>query len=138
MDYINNEIAKHHLSERVEFIGGVSDEELIELYAHALAVYYAPVDEDYGYVTLEAMASSKPVITAKDSGGILEFVEHEKNGLILDPNPESIGTGIMRLVNDRAWATELGLQGRKTVDNAGLSDGGWDRVINGLLSPLKD
>ena len=37
-----------------EFAGSASGDELVELYAGALAVIYAPFDEDYGYVTLEA------------------------------------------------------------------------------------
>ena len=30
---------------------------------------FAPFDEDYGYVTLEAFEARKPVVTASDSGG---------------------------------------------------------------------
>jgi len=138
MNYLHNEINKHHLWERVEFLGGVSEEQLLELYSRALAVYYAPYDEDYGYVTLEAMASSKPVITAKDSGGILEFVKHNQNGLVLEPAPQSIGKGVMQLVEDVDRAKEMGLVGRKKIEELGLVDGGWDTVINGLLSPLQD
>ena len=41
---------------------------------NCLAVLYPPVDEDYGYVTLEGMLSSKPVVTCTDSGGPLEFI----------------------------------------------------------------
>ena len=40
----------------------------------ALGVIFPPLDEDYGYVTLEAMLAAKPVITCTDSGGPLEFV----------------------------------------------------------------
>jgi len=136
LDYYQNEIAKHHLEDRVEFLGRVEDKELLRLYAESLAVYYAPHDEDYGYVTLEAMAAGKPVIAAKDSGGVLEFVEHEHTGLVLDPNSESIGLGINRLVEDKEFASELGLKGKKFVDSSGLACQGWDSVIAGLLSPL--
>ena len=55
--------------------GRVDDDSCIELYAGALAVVYAPFDEDFGYVTLEAFLARKPVITARDSGGPLEFVD---------------------------------------------------------------
>ena len=44
----------HH---RAEWLGQVSEEEKYRLYAHALGVVYPPLDEDYGYVTLEAMLS---------------------------------------------------------------------------------
>ncbi len=40
-----------------------------ELYKDALAVVYPPYDEDFGYVTLEAFLSRKPVVTCTDSGG---------------------------------------------------------------------
>jgi glycosyltransferase involved in cell wall biosynthesis len=46
------------------------------------AVLFAPYQEDYGYVTLEAFLSRKPVITARDSGGTLEFVEDGVNGYV--------------------------------------------------------
>src|SRR5690349_1817336 len=42
------------VSDRITFLGTVGDEDLIELYARALAVVYPPFDEDFGYVTLEA------------------------------------------------------------------------------------
>jgi len=137
MDYYKNEISKHHLEDRVEFLGRVSDQELLELYAESLAVYYAPHDEDYGYVTLEAFASSKPVVAAEDSGGVLEFVEHETTGLVLAPNSEAIGLGINRLVEDRELAVRLGAQARSFVESSGLDRQGWESVINGLLSPLR-
>ena len=70
---------------------------------------YLPVDEDsYGYVTLEAFHSAKPVLTFRDSGGIDELVEHGHNGLILEPTPEALAEGLERLWADRAgparWA----------------------------------
>ena len=53
---------------RVRFLGEIDDDTLIELYANALAVVYPPFDEDFGYVTLEAFLSKKPVITTSDAG----------------------------------------------------------------------
>jgi glycosyltransferase involved in cell wall biosynthesis len=67
-------VRRHDLGGRVELRGFVSDQELVGLYAGALAVVYAPSEEDYGYVTLQAFRAGKPVITAKDSGGVLEWV----------------------------------------------------------------
>jgi len=40
------------LGNRVRLLGYVDDKRQIELYANCLAVFYAPYDEDYGYVTL--------------------------------------------------------------------------------------
>ena len=137
MEYFNNEIDKHHLWDRVEFLGRVSDEDLLDLFSNALGIYYAPHNEDYGYVTLEGMASGKPIIAAHDSGGVLEFVKHEENGLILEPTSDAIGHGINRLVEDKEFAKKLGDAGLDFIKSSGLGEAGWDDVIEGLLSPLK-
>lgn len=137
MDYLNNEIDKHHLWDRVEFLGRVSDADLLELYARALAVYYAPHNEDYGYVTLEAMASGKPVITAHDSGGVLEFIEHNQHGVIADPDIDSISKATNSLIEDKELAQRLGANGRTFIEASGLLEAGWDYVIGKLLSPLE-
>ncbi len=141
MDYLKNEIDKHHLWDRVEFLGRVEDPELIDLYANALGVYYAPHDEDYGYVTLEAMASGKPVVTAHDSGGVLEFVEHEQTGLIVEPTSDALGHAVNRLVQEDGFAQLLGAAGLEKLRGCGVLEsdvqGGWDRVISRLLSPLE-
>ena len=138
MEYFKNEIDKHHLWERVEFLGRVSDQDLLSLYAGALAVYYSPYNEDYGYVTLEAMASGKPVITACDSGGVLEFVRDGENGLVLEPVCDAIGHGVNKLVEDRDLARRLGAAGRGFIEESGIAERGWDHVIARLLSPLDD
>ena len=119
------------LDDRVSFLGAVSDDELIELYAGALAAVYVPYEEDYGYVTLESFLARKPVITTHDSGGPLEFVEHEVNGLICEPQPGALGEAINRLATNRTLAGSLGEAGydrAKTVT--------WDGVIEKLLGHL--
>lgn len=136
LSYLQNEVAKHHLQKRVEFLGRVDDDTLLDLYAKAFAVYYAPHNEDYGYVTLEAMASGKPVITAHDSGGVLEFVEHGVNGVILEPGIDAIGHGTNTLLADREKTRAMGERGREFITKAGVGNGGWDKVCNSLLSPL--
>ena len=71
-----------NLMDRVTFLGQMSEEDKYKYYSEAIAVVYTPLDEDYGYVTLEAMLSSKAIITCSDSGGPLEFVQHQENGLV--------------------------------------------------------
>ncbi|HYW70097.1 MAG TPA: glycosyltransferase family 4 protein, partial [Pyrinomonadaceae bacterium] len=57
------------IRQRVELRGFVSEAEMLDLYRDALAVCYLPWDEDYGYVSLEAMYAGKPLIVARDGGG---------------------------------------------------------------------
>lgn len=117
------------VADRVELPGRVSDERLIELYAGALAVYYAPFDEDYGYVTVEALRSGRPVVTAADAGGVLEFVEDGVTGLVApEAAPRDLAQRFDALFRDRDLAARLGRVGRERV-----ADIGWDPVIEALL-----
>jgi glycosyltransferase involved in cell wall biosynthesis len=117
------------LGERVRFLGFVGDAELVELYAGARAVYYAPVDEDYGFATVEAFGAARPVVTTDDAGGVLEFVEHGASGLICPPEPAPIAMALDALAADAALAERMGRAGRPRI--AGIS---WERVVAALLS----
>jgi glycosyltransferase involved in cell wall biosynthesis len=121
--------ARAGVSDRVTFIGAVDDERLLALYAEALGVIYAPYDEDFGYVTLESFLARKPVITCADSGGVLEFVETDVNGFVLDPDPAAIGDAISRLHRNRALAQSLGDAG---YDRARTIT--WDGVVEKLVA----
>jgi glycosyltransferase involved in cell wall biosynthesis len=116
------------VADRVVFAGSPDAEGLIALYAGALAVIYAPFDEDYGYVTLEAFLSAKPVITATDSGGTLEFVVDGDNGFVCAPDAAAIGAAVTRLGADPELAARLGQSGRA---RAGAVT--WDGVVEQLL-----
>ena len=116
---------------RVEWLGEVEEDEKRAHYAQALGVIYPPMDEDYGYVTLEAMLSSKPVITCTDSGGPLEFVTHGETGFITEPTPADLAEAFDKLWTMPERAREMGLEGRRRYDRLGLS---WERVVRTLLS----
>ncbi|HEX9989861.1 MAG TPA: glycosyltransferase family 4 protein [Chloroflexia bacterium] len=119
------------LQKRVRWLGPVPDGEKIAAYAHALGVIYPPVDEDYGYVTLEAMLSSKPVITCTDSGGPLEFVRDGETGLVVEPTPEALASAFDTIWEDRQRAKAWGEAGRKLYDSLDIS---WSTVVKKLLS----
>lgn len=119
-------------SHRVEFLGFVPDDEIIELYSNASLIFFAPKDEDYGFITIEAFKSGKPVVTTNDSGGVLEFVRHEKNGLVFSPNPEEIGKGISQLLAEDSTIKSYGLNGLDTVKNIN-----WAYVIEKLTATIR-
>lgn len=120
--------AEEGVAGRVRFLGTVDDQALIDLYAGALAVVYAPYDEDYGYVTLEAFLARKPVITATDAGGPLEFVEHGVNGYVCDPDPEAVARAVNELWQNRPRAAALGDAGHDRARTVT-----WDGVVEKLL-----
>jgi glycosyltransferase involved in cell wall biosynthesis len=117
------------IADRVTFAGAVSDDRLVDLYRDALCLVYVPFDEDYGLATLEGFLAEKPVITAHDSGGTLEFVRHDDNGFVVEPDPAAIAEAIARLDANRILAATLGRQGREVA--AAIS---WDAVIERLVS----
>lgn len=122
---------KLRVRDRVEWLGHVTEEEKRRLYAHALGVLYPPIDEDFGYVTLEAMLASKPVITCTDSGGPLEFVRDGKTGLITEPTPELLAVAMNQFWNNRERAKTYGEAGHALYREMNIT---WPRVIRKLLA----
>jgi len=122
---------KLKMQKRVEWLGGISEDEKRARYASALAVVYPPVDEDYGYVTLEAMLASKAVITCRDSGGPLEFVIDQTTGLITEPTPEALAAAFDVIWENRSEAAEWGRAGRVRYESLNLS---WSNVVQKLLA----
>jgi glycosyltransferase involved in cell wall biosynthesis len=114
------------VDDRVHWAGAVREHEKRRLYANACAVVYPPLDEDYGYVTLEAMLAARPVITCSDSGGPLEFVRHEMTGLVVEPTALGLAKGMDRLWRNREEAGEMGRCGRRLYDELNI---GWDEVV---------
>ncbi|HEY9204690.1 MAG TPA: glycosyltransferase family 4 protein [Candidatus Methanoperedens sp.] len=115
---------------KVKFHGYASDDELINLYANSLGAVFIPIDEDYGYITLEAFLSKKPVITTSDSGGPLEFVEDGKNGYVLEPDPVEIAGKIDYLFENKEMAKNMGTCGYERIKYMDIT---WDNVIEQLV-----
>jgi glycosyltransferase involved in cell wall biosynthesis len=120
--------AQAGVADRVTWTGATDRQQLIELYAGALAVVFPPFDEDYGYVTLEAFLAHKPVVTTSDAGGPLEFVDDAVTGCVVEPSPDAIGAAIDRLAADRSRARSLGDAGYDRVRNIS-----WDSVVDRLM-----
>jgi len=122
-------IRENQMEDRVKLAGHVSLDELKRLYADCRAVYYAPVNEDFGMVTMEAFRSRKPLITCNDSGGTAEVVRDGVTGLVSAPEPEAIARNISTLMEDPGTAEKMG--------NAGFTewkDLTWARTVTRLLS----
>jgi glycosyltransferase involved in cell wall biosynthesis len=117
--------------DRVTWLGPVPEEEKRRHYAHCRAVLFPPEDEDYGYVTLEAMLAAKPVLTCQDSGGPLEFVRDGETGRIVEPTPQTLAEAMDTLWDQRDNARAWGEAGREHYQKLGI---GWPKVIERLLS----
>lgn len=119
------------VADRVRLPGFVTEDEMIDLYADALAVCYLPFDEDYGYVSLEAMYAGRALVVAADGGGATEFVEDGETGFLVASDPREIAARLDVLYADRALARRMGGRGREKILAAGLS---WERVAERIIS----
>jgi glycosyltransferase involved in cell wall biosynthesis len=101
-------ITELDLADRVRLVGPVSQPELLHYLAHCRAVCFPPREEDYGFVTVEAFASRKAVVTCTDSGGPAELIEDGVRGFVVAPTPEALAAALRRLMDDNTLAETLG------------------------------
>jgi len=117
-----------HLDGRVSFTGRLGDEALADHYARCLAVFYAPVDEDFGFVPYEAFLSEKPVVTTRDAGGPLEVVEDRRTGVVSEPTPGGVAEALSWLAANPDQARAQGRLGKAEAERLT-----WDATIERLL-----
>jgi glycosyltransferase involved in cell wall biosynthesis len=116
------------VADRVAFPGRLDEAQLLERLARCRAVVFPPLQEDYGFVTVEAFASAKAVITCHDSGGPAELVEDGVSGLVCAPEPAALAAAMRRLSSDAALAQRLG-----TAAHVRGSSLRWPATIDRLL-----
>jgi glycosyltransferase involved in cell wall biosynthesis len=103
-------------NDRIEFLGRVPREQLLEEYGRARAVVLPSIWEDNGpFVLLEAQARGRALIVT-DRGGPPEFVDHEADGLVVDPlNHSELARAMTRVSADGGLAERFGNAGRERV-----------------------
>jgi glycosyltransferase involved in cell wall biosynthesis len=116
---------------RVAWLGQISEQDKRKHYAHARAVIYPPVDEDYGYITLEAMLSGKAVVTTTDAGGPLEFVGQRQTGLIAEPQAPALAEALDTVWQDQELAHRCGAAGRELYRRLDI---GWPQLVGRLAA----
>jgi glycosyltransferase involved in cell wall biosynthesis len=110
------------LQGRVVLAGGLSEGPLVEHLARCRAVCFPPLQEDYGFVTAEAFASRKAVVTCRDSGGPAELVRDGVNGFVCDPTPASLAASLRKLMEDRSLAERLGAEASRAAGQMTWAD----------------
>jgi glycosyltransferase involved in cell wall biosynthesis len=116
------------LDDRVELVGRIDDRTLLDHLARCRAVVFPTFHEDYGFVTVEAFMSAKPVLTCHDSGGPAELVRDGDNGCVTAPAPEALARAMRAVMADRSLAVRLGEAG--AADAAKMT---WPDAVQKLL-----
>lgn len=124
-------VEAHDLEARVELAFGFHPRAEIARWVNgASACAYLPFDEDsLGYVTMEAFAAGKPVLTTTDSGGLLEMVSAE-TGVVVEPEVEAVASALDALLADPPRTAALGRAAKADWEARGL---GWPATVARLL-----
>ena len=120
------------LTDRVKFLGFITEDEKIHLLRRAWASTLASPKEGWGISNLEAAACGTPVIAA-NSPGIRESVIDGQTGFLVSPDDVSAMTAAMRgIVESPALVSSLGAAGRLYAETFT-----WDRAANDTLAHLE-
>lgn len=129
------------LGDKVRFVGKKTQEELATYYASA-DVFVAPsirtksgLEEGFGLVFLEAMASGLPVVASR-SGGIPDLVHDGENGLLTEPgDPDDLAKALNRLLQDEALREVLSQNGYATAKDHDYSAVGerYAKLLKGMI-----
>lgn len=129
-DYLKEKAKRLGVERRVQFLGRIAFPEMVAQYRGCRGVLFIPEQEDYGYVTLEGMLSSKAIITCADSGGPTEFVENGKEGFTSEATPEAVARSMDALWESDSFAHEAGKRSLTKYKELNIT---WDHVVDSLL-----
>jgi len=128
---LKSKVEKLGIGDRVELRGFVSDVDLLALIAGARAIFYAPVDEDFGFATIEAFHAQKPVITCIDSGEVERIVSSTGSGWVSEPEPRMVAESL-----NACFATSPADLKRMVGVGGELARSiTWENVIKNLIEP---
>lgn len=124
-------LASHlDIEHRVQFVGRLTDEQMIDHLARCRAVVFPPFNEDYGIVTVEAYMCGKGVLTCTDSGGPSELVQDGVTGFVTEPTPEAFAGAMRKVLDDRTLAQRMGEAGHAVARQMT-----WPKAIQRLVAP---
>jgi glycosyltransferase involved in cell wall biosynthesis len=104
---------------------------LVDRYCRAALVAYAPRNEPFGLVPLEAMACGTAVVGVRE-GGVQETIVHEHTGLLVERDPERFGAAIRQLLDNPALTAGYGRNGRRYV----LDSWSWEQSVKQVQQNL--
>lgn len=105
------------LQDVVRFAGAMDHDEVAQRYQEAELFTLASRQESFGNVFAEALASGLPIV-GTTAGGVPEFVEHGRNGLLVPPGePARLAEAIDALGSDPDRRRQIARTNRQTAEN---------------------
>lgn len=111
-------IAELALEDAVEFVSGITDEELVTLYNSSTCAVVPSLYEGFSLPAIEAMSTGCPLV-ATTGGAIPEVAgnDGETCYMTIPGDSESLAAGIRRALDDQETAKRIGAAGRERVIN---------------------
>jgi glycosyltransferase involved in cell wall biosynthesis len=113
-DQIVRRIDELGIGDNVRFAGELSDDDMPDLYGMADMSVAIPPRDGMPVALLEAMASGTPTILSR-LPRYEEIVRHEESTYFVEPDPEELAAGIIRLLDDPQLRERIVEQGRRIV-----------------------
>ncbi len=116
-DQLIRQCVEAGISDRVEFLGQVDEDDLPGALGWADVGLYASRRESFGVAALELMAMGRAVV-AHRVGGLAEVVDPDRTGLLVEENvPHRWAEILEPLVKDPATIRQLGANGPEWVNS---------------------
>ncbi len=116
----------------IEFRPDTSHEELVSLYANSYAVLFCAVNEDWGLIPIEAMASEKPCISVNEGGPAYSIVNGETGFLV--NSAQEMSEKMLLLAQNPDENEKIGKAGRKRV----LQNYTWEIFLGKIEKSFKE
>lgn len=114
--YLKRLVLDLSLSNYITFIGEVPHNKIVNYHNKIDILLNISHEESFGVSVLESSSCQNPVIVSSVSG-LVEIVENNTTGLIIEPNNiEQLADAIKKLIDDEGFRIELGINGRKRVE----------------------
>ncbi|MBI4698932.1 MAG: glycosyltransferase [Nitrospirae bacterium] len=133
MGEIETLITQYGLNGKVTYMGMLEGKKKIDAFRNASVFVLPSYSENFGMAVAEAMACSRPVVIT-DRVNICHDVAEYKAGLITSCNPQEIAEAIIRILENPQLGREMGMNGRRLVEERF----NWDMAASKMIMAYKD
>jgi glycosyltransferase involved in cell wall biosynthesis len=132
--YLEEQITRHGLGERVHFLGNVPHKDLVATYQNADVIVNPSLSESFGISVVEGMACGKPVVGTR-IGGMCESIVNGTTGMLVEAEePEELAQGLIAVLEDPKRARDMGREGRKRA----VEHFSWEARAERLMNVYRD
>jgi glycosyltransferase involved in cell wall biosynthesis len=109
---IKQQVEEDGITQPVQFLGSISDRRLVGILSNSHVMAIPSSYEGYGIAYLEGMGFGLPAL-GTSAGGAQEIIHHEKDGFLIQPGDiDALSSCLLRLTQNRALLTEMGIAAR--------------------------